>query len=238
MNQPVELSIIIPAYNEEKRLGSTLDCCVDYLQHQTYTWEILIVDDGSSDDTPVIAMNFQTLHPGHIQLLQNPKNLGKGGSIKHGMLKARGQQCLFTDADNSTPIEEVTKLRKALKEGFDVAIGSRALNDSNVEVHQPWYRETMGRIFNVFVHILVMGDFKDTQCGFKLFKAEVARKVFPKQRLKGFSFDVEVLYLAMKAGYSVKEVPVRWINSPASRVHPIRDASKMFFDLLRIRTGL
>lgn len=234
-----ELSVIIPAYNEEARLGGTLDAILKYLGAQPYTWEVLVVDDGSKDRTVAIAEERAAKDgSGRLRVVRNPKNLGKGGTIIHGMREARGAQRLFTDADNSTPIEEVAKLRAALAEGFDVAIGSRAVAASNVEVHQPWYREMMGRTFNLMVQALVLPGFKDTQCGFKLFSAKAAEAVFPKQRLQGFSFDVEVLYLAKKAGFKIKEVGIRWIDSPASRVHPIRDASKMFIDIIRIRTGL
>lgn len=238
-SRPIELSVVIPAYNEEARLGGTLEQVLAYLNAQPYEWEVLVMDDGSRDRTAALAEQIAARMPaGRVRVLRNPRNLGKGGTIRRGMLEARGAQRLFTDADNSTPIEEVAKLRAALAEGFDVAIGSRALKTSHVEVHQPWYRETMGRTFNLFVQAMVLPGFKDTQCGFKLFRAEVAQAVFPRQRLQGFSFDVEVLYLAKRAGFRIKEVGVRWINSPASRVHPIRDATKMFIDLLRIRTGL
>lgn len=242
MTEPTacELSVIIPAYNEEARLGGTLREVFDYLGTQPYSWEVLVVDDGSRDRTVAIAEEIAASPEarGRLRVVRNPQNLGKGGTIKHGMREARGAQRLFTDADNSTPIEEVAKLRAALAEGFDVAIGSRALASSNVEVHQPWYREMMGRTFNLMVRALVLPGFKDTQCGFKIFTAAAAEAVFPRQRLQGFSFDVEVLYLARRAGFRIKEVGVRWIDSPASRVHPLRDATKMFIDIVRIRTGL
>ena len=149
----------------------------------------------------------------------------------NGLLKSEGYAVRVAQGG-----EEALSIFK--QEGADVVIGSRALKTSNVELHQPWYRETMGRTFNIFVKLIVMHGFKDTQCGFKLFSAKAAQEVFPRLRLQGFSFDVEALYIAKKFGFSIKEVGVRWINSPASRVHPIRDASKMFIDLVRIRTGL
>jgi dolichyl-phosphate beta-glucosyltransferase len=237
-NSTIELSIIIPAFNEQERLGDTLEKIAAFLNRRDWEWEILIVDDGSADRTPDIAEEFARNQNGRARLLKNPVNLGKGGTIKHGMLEAKGRRRLFTDADNSTPIEEVDKLLAAIDEGFDIAIGSRALSTSDVEVHQPWYRETMGRTFNLIVQLLTLRGIKDSQCGFKIFTARAADAVFPRQRLQGFSFDVEVLYIARKAGFKIKEVGVRWINSPESRVHPIRDAAKMFIDVVRIRTGL
>lgn len=228
----IYLSAIVPAYNEEKRLGDTLKIIHDFLKQQHYSSEIIVVDDGSTDKTVEVAEN---LHIDILNIVKHGRNLGKGAAIKNGIMASRGELMLFTDADNSTPIEEVNKLIVAINEGFDVAIGSRALPDSDIVLHQPWYRETMGRVFNLLVRLLVLTGIKDTQCGFKLFKSDVARIVFKEQQLSGFAFDVEVLLLARKHGYCIKEVPIRWINSPASRVSPYRDALKMFKDIVRLR---
>ena len=230
--QGIYLSVIVPAYNEEKRLGDTLKIINDFLKQQNYSAEIIVVDDGSTDKTVGVAEN---LHIGILNIVKHGRNLGKGAAIRNGIIASRGEVMLFTDADNSTPIEEVAKLIEAINEGYDVAIGSRALPESDIVLHQPWYRETMGRVFNLLVRLLVLTGIKDTQCGFKLFKSEVARIVFKEQQLSGFAFDVEVLLLARKHGYRIKEVPIRWINSPASRVSPHRDALKMFKDIVRLR---
>lgn len=238
MNKEIYLSVIIPAYNEEERLIPTMEKVLKYLIPQPYTWEIVVVDDGSRDKTYALARDFEKNSGGRIRALTNGQNKGKGESIKHGMLEAKGYLRLFSDADLSTPIEELEKLMKAIDDGYDVAIGSRALRESQVELHQPWYRETMGRIFNLMVQALVLPGLKDTQCGFKILTEKAAMDIFPKQRFKGFSFDVEMLYLARKSGFKIREIPVRWINSPASRVHPIRDASKMFIDIVRLRLGI
>lgn len=228
----IYLSIVIPAYNEEKRIGATLEKIQDFLSSQPYSSEIILADDGSTDRTIQVA---KELNIEGLKIVRNERNMGKGAATRKGILSASGELLLFSDADLSTPIEEVNKLIRAIQEGYDVAIGSRALPDSEIIVHQPFYRETMGRVFNLFVRMLVLKGIKDSQCGFKLFKAEVARKVFAEQQLSGFAFDVEILLLARRAGYRIKEVPVRWINSPASRVSPTRDAIKMFTDLLKLR---
>ncbi|MCD6385665.1 glycosyltransferase family 2 protein [Candidatus Sumerlaeota bacterium] len=228
----VYLSIVIPAYNEEKRISTTLKRIRDFLATQPYSAEIILVDDGSTDKTIQVAtaLNIESL-----KIVKNERNLGKGAATRNGILSARGELILFSDADLSTPIEEVNKLIQAINEGYDVAIGSRALPESEIIIHQPFYRETMGRVFNLFVRMLVLKGIKDSQCGFKLFRAEVAKKVFAEQQLSGFAFDVEILLLARRAGYRIKEVPVKWINSPASRVSPTRDAIKMFTDLIKLR---
>ncbi len=232
--QPL-LSVIIPAYNEEERITGTIHAVEDYLSKKRFSWELIVVDDGSKDRTIETARRaFRTPH-GRVE--SNSRNMGKGATIRNGMLHhARGHYRLFTDADNSTPIEEVGKLLKRLRRGgYDIAIGSRALKKSRIEVHQPFYRELMGRIFNLFVQVIVLPGIRDTQCGFKLFTEEAADYAFRHQHLDGFSFDVEILSLARRQGFRIVEVPVRWINSPASRVSPFGDSLKMFVDLLRIR---
>lgn len=229
------LSVIVPAYNEEKRLPETIQLIETFLSQQDYTWELIIMDDGSSDETCSVARKaFQSPHS---RLEKNPRNMGKGATIRNGMLNhAQGQFRLFTDADNSTPIEEVAKLLPSLEDNsHQIAIGSRALPESKLEVRQPIHRELMGRTFNLMVQLIVLPGIKDTQCGFKLFTAKAADFVFSRQTRDGFSFDVEVLYLGKLAGYTIAEIPIRWIDSPASRVSPIRDSLAMFLDLLRVR---
>lgn len=230
------LSIVIPAYNEEARLPATLRTVLDYLDRAwPRQFEILVVDDGSSDGTAACVKEAARARP-ELRLLRNPGNRGKGYSVRHGMLKARGQWVLFTDADLSAPIEEIEKLWEAVQlEDAAIAIGSRALDRSLIGVHQPWWREWAGRIFNFFMRVLVGLPFRDTQCGFKLFRRDAVQAIFPRQRIERFGFDVEVLYLARKLGFKTVEVPVRWNHAEGTRVSMLRDSLDMFLDLLRVR---
>jgi dolichyl-phosphate beta-glucosyltransferase len=221
------LSIVIPAFNEAERLPRTLDRLAAHFAGRT-DHEVLVVDDGSRDDTAARA------EAAGATVLRNEANRGKGYSVRRGMLAARGRRRLMTDADLSTPIEELGRLAARMDEGYDVVIGSRALPGSRIEVHQPWYRENMGRLFNLFVRTLVVPGIHDTQCGFKLFSAEAANAVFSAARLDGFSFDVEALFLAARRGCRIAEVPVLWRNDAASRVS-LRRGFLAFPDLLRIR---
>jgi dolichyl-phosphate beta-glucosyltransferase len=234
----VKISVVIPAYNEEERIGATVLRIKDYLEKKGYEYEIIVVDDGSNDKTAEVVARFLPRSQGglpQIQLLQNKGNKGKGFSVKRGVLNSKGDYILFSDADLSTPIEELDKLLEYIKSGFDIAIGSRGLKESDVQIHQAWHRERMGKIFNLLVRIFVLRGIKDTQCGFKCFSRGVAYKLFPKQLLEGFGFDVEILYLARKKGYSIKEVPVKWYNSPQTRVNALRDSIRMFMELVKIR---
>lgn len=226
---------MIPAYNEEKRIGSTLHKLYQFLSSQKYDYEVIVVDDGSVDGTVSEADNSVLSRTGKLKVIKNEKNSGKGFSVRKGISNAAGDYILLTDADLSTPIEEMGKLFSFVKDGYDIAIGSRALKNSNIEVHQPWYREIMGKTFNFLVKSILMDQFNDTQCGFKLFKAQTAKDIASRMKIDGFSFDVEMLYLAANLGYKIKEVPVTWINSPKSKVNPLFDSTKMFFDLIRIR---
>jgi dolichyl-phosphate beta-glucosyltransferase len=235
MNAPVRLSVVIPAYNEEERLGPTLERILGYLSGCGYPFEVIVVDDGSTDGTAAAARRVSEGR-GIVRLVSNETNRGKGFSVRRGVEEARGEYILFSDADLSTPIEELRRLFPAiLEEGCDIAIGSRAVRGSDVRVHQPWYRELMGKIFNKIVRLVAVRGVKDTQCGFKLFRGAVARELFAVQRVEGFSFDVEALYLARKAGRRIAEVPVTWYNSPRSRVRIVGDPARMFLDVLRIR---
>ncbi|MCL6506631.1 MAG: glycosyltransferase family 2 protein, partial [Bryobacteraceae bacterium] len=193
------ISIVIPAYNEEQRLGSTLNAILSFLNQRPSRFaEILVVDDGSRDATARIVERFSVDHP-QIRLLRNPGNRGKGYSVRHGVLESRGEWILFTDADLSAPIEELDKLFDAVRRhDADIAIGSRALDRSLIQVHQSWFRETAGRIFNLFLRILTGLPFLDTQCGFKLYRRQAAHEIFRRQRLERFGFDAEVLYIARR----------------------------------------
>jgi len=233
--QPSHLTVVIPAYNEEKRIGPTLERIRRYLESRSYTWEIVVVNDGSKDQTGHLSREILSGCDCY-QVIDRKFNRGKGYSVRQGMLAGHGRYLLFSDADLSTPIEEVEQLLPPLESGrFQVSIGSRAMKESRVEVHQPWWRETMGKSFNLFVRLIAFGGLSDTQCGFKCFNRQAAQAVFSVSQIDGFGFAVEILYLARKFGFSIEEVPVRWVNSPDSRVHPISDSSRMLADLLRIR---
>jgi glycosyltransferase involved in cell wall biosynthesis len=224
------ISIIIPAYNEEKRLPGTLATVREYLARSQWDFtEIVVVDDGSRDRTAEVARATG------VRVLRNPGNRGKGYSVRHGMLEAQGEWALFTDADLSAPIEEAEKLWSAVaREGARVAIGSRAVDRALVGVHQPILREAMGRLFNLAMRLVTGLPFRDTQCGFKLFEAQAAREVFSRQRLDGFGFDVEVLFIARRLGYRALEVPVRWDNVEGTKVSLWRGMTA-FLDPLKVR---
>jgi dolichyl-phosphate beta-glucosyltransferase len=229
----VDVSIVIPAYNEESRIGLTLDEIVRYFKKRGSDFEVIVVDDGSSDSTAEAARDRLISVP--HQILRNLSNRGKGYSVRRGILASQGSIVLFADSDLSTPIEDFEKLEHALQNGFDVAIGSRALPTSDVQIHQNALRELMGKTFNVIARLLSFRVIRDSQCGFKAFKAPAAKALFERQKLNGFCFDAEILFLAQKMGYPIKEIGVRWRNSPKSRVHIIFDPIKMFWDLFCIR---
>jgi dolichyl-phosphate beta-glucosyltransferase len=228
------LSVILPAYNEEKRIPGSLHKIVHYLNNSGYMYEIIVVDDGSTDHTLEVATAAAAACK-NFRIIQNKTNRGKGYSVKTGVLQSKGDIILFSDTDLSTPIEELPKLLKCLEEGYDIAIGSRALPESEIRLHQARGREGMGRIFNFLVQALVIEGIQDTQCGFKCFKRRAAEAVFQRQRLTGFSFDVEILYLAKKLGYRIAEVPVVWSNSKETKVSILKDPLRMLLDLLKIR---
>lgn len=223
------LSVIIPAYNEEERIGATLKKINIYLTQNNYEFELIVVDDGSTDNTVGVAERF------HAKVLNQAKNMGKGAAVRRGMLEANGKVRLFSDADLSTPIEEINKILPFFNQGFDVVIGSRALQQELIKEHQPWYRETMGKTFNFIVQALVIKGIQDTQCGFKAFTEKAANDIFSVAKIDGFSFDVEALFLANKLGYKVKETPVEWYNDDRSKVNPIFDSIKMLLEIVRIR---
>ncbi len=229
------LSIIIPAYNEEKRIRVSLSKIYDFLKTKEYDYEIIVVDDGSTDKTVIEAQQSRLFKEDKSGIIKNWINMGKGFSVKRGILASRGDYILFSDADSSTPITELDKLFSHMNYAYDIVIGSRSVKDSDVRIHQPWHRERMGKTFNLFVKLLLMKDFNDTQCGFKLFKGNVARKIAPLLKIDGFSFDVEMLYLAKLKGYKIKEVGVVWEDHPQSKVKPISNSIDMFFGLLKIK---
>jgi dolichyl-phosphate beta-glucosyltransferase len=224
------ISIIIPAFNEENRLPSTLKNVRSYLDRSQWEFaEILVVDDGSRDSTVAVAERAG------VRVLRNPGNRGKGYSVKHGIMQATGDWALFTDADLSSPIEDMEKLWNAVeRESAAGAIGSRALDRSLIGVHQPAFREVMGRIFNLVMRLITGLPYQDTQCGFKLFESRAAHEIFSRQQADGFGFDVEVLFIAKRLGYKVVEVPVRWNDVAGTKVSLWRGMSA-FFDPVKVR---
>lgn len=230
------ISIVIPAYNEQERLPATLDAVLSYLSRCSPRFaEVVVVDDGSRDATVRIVEQYARDNP-LVRLLKNPGNRGKGYSVRHGMLEARGDWILFSDADLSAPIEELDKLyAEARSKNADVAIGSRALDRSLIGIHQSVFREYAGRCFNLMMQLLTGLRFWDTQCGFKLFRREAAREIFRRQQIERFGFDVEVLFIARLLGYKSIEVAVRWNHAEGTKVSMFRDSANMLLDLLRIR---
>jgi glycosyltransferase involved in cell wall biosynthesis len=227
-------SIVIPAYNEGARIGATLDRVLAHIQHSRWDAEVLVVNDGSTDDTAQIVQRYASNSPS-LRLLENPGNRGKGYSVRTGVLHASGEVILFTDADLSSPIEEAEKLFAALAAGADVAMGSRWLRTELQTQRQPLHRQLFGRIFNLALRVILGLRYRDTQCGFKAFTRRVAQSVFPLQHIERWGFDPEILYLARKFGYNVQEVPVHWAHREGTRINPLRDGIRMFFEILRIR---
>ncbi|HZV59699.1 MAG TPA: dolichyl-phosphate beta-glucosyltransferase [Candidatus Eremiobacteraceae bacterium] len=228
-----ELSLVIPAFNEETRLPDSLQKIAAYIQNSGHPTEVLVVDDGSTDATAAVANLYCQKLPG-LRIISNGENRGKGYSVRHGMQEARGQFVLFTDADLSAPIEEAEQLLQALQTN-DVAIGSRAMNRNLISVRQSRFREFAGIIFNFIVRLILRLPFVDTQCGFKAFRRESCRIIFQQQRIEGFGFDPELLYLARHHGLRSAEIPVRWAHSPATKVSMFKDSIQMFLDVFVIR---
>ncbi|HEV2287908.1 MAG TPA: dolichyl-phosphate beta-glucosyltransferase [Candidatus Acidoferrales bacterium] len=233
MTPPLALSVVIPAYNEEDRLPLALEHVSQYLRRNHPSSEIIVVNDGSTDATPQIVAEWQQKIPS-LRLVSNDRNRGKGYSVRHGMLEARGRVALFTDADLSAPIGEAAKLFAAL-ESADVAIGSRDIDRRLIEVHQSRMRELAGIIFNWIVRLFTGLPFHDTQCGFKAFAMLESRIIFEQQRIEDFGFDPEILFLAHRHGLRTAEVPVRWAHDARTKVHVVRDSLRMLADLFLIR---
>jgi dolichyl-phosphate beta-glucosyltransferase len=227
-------SIIIPAYNESARLGSTLDRVLSYVSSERWDAEVIVVNDGSRDNTPDLVREYGRKHP-YLRLLENPGNRGKGYSVRNGMLNASGELLLFSDADLSSPIEEAPKLFAAIHAGADVAIGSRWLRPELQTQRQSLLRQFYGRAFNVALRILLGLNLKDTQCGFKAFTRDAARKIFPQQQIERWGFDPELLYLARRLKMKIAEIPVAWAHVEGTRISPLRDGLRMFGEVLRIR---
>ena len=232
--QNLTYSLVIPAYNEGARLAPTLEKVLGYMARHECDAEVIVVNDGSRDNTADIVRSFAQNHPA-LRLVENPGNRGKGYSVRNGVLHARGRVVLFTDADLSSPLEEIPKLLQALAAGADIAIGSRWLRAELQTKRQSLHRQLFGRIFNLLLRITLGLQFKDTQCGFKAFRQRAALAVFPLQRIEGWGFDPEILFLARKFGLKVQEVPVVWAHDGGTRIDPIADGARMFVEMLRIR---
>ena len=228
-----KLSIVIPSFNEEKRLPATLERIAGYIRASGRETEVIVVDDGSADDTIRVADSFRGKIP-NLRVVSNGQNRGKGYSVRHGSREARGEIVLFTDADLSAPIEEADKLFAKMDE-YDVAIGSRAVDRKLIEVHESRFRELAGMIFNRIVRVILRLPFVDTQCGFKAFRRENCKIIFEQQTIERFGFDPELLYLARHHGLRTAEVAVRWAHSPATKVNMWRDSIQMFLDVVIIR---
>ena len=227
-------SIIIPAYNEAGRLATTLERIFAYVSSQQWDTEVIVIDDGSRDETAALVRRYAREHP-QLRLVENGANRGKGYSVRHGMLSAGGELLLFTDADLASPIEESAKLFAAIRSGADIAIGSRWLRPELQKKRQSALRQLYGRIFNLALRILLRLNFKDTQCGFKAFTRGAALTVFPRQRIERWGFDPELLFLARRSGLKVMEVPVAWSHVAGTRISPLRDGLRMFAEALKIR---
>ena len=227
-------SIIIPAYNDAARLGSTLERVLSYVSGHGRDAEVIVVDDGSRDSTRELVSGYAQAHP-QLRLLENGRNRGKGYSVRHGMLEASGELLLFSDADLSAPIEEADKLFRAIESGADMAIGSRWLKPELQQHRQSLLRQFYGRLFNLALRILLGLRYKDTQCGFKAFHRRAAQIIFPQQRIERWAFDPELLYLAQKAELKVEEVPIAWSHVAGTRISPLRDGLRMFCEVLEIR---
>lgn len=225
----MKISVIVPTFNEEKCISNSLKRIDRYLKNRNFKYEIIIVDDGSKDKTLEKVKGFI-----NIKILKNKKNMGKGYSVKKGVEAAKMDWILFSDADLSTPIEELDKFI-LLKDKYDILIGSRNLKESSIEVKQPFFRVSMGKLFAFLVRLFFLKDIKDSQCGFKFFRKDVAKKIFKRLTVNRFSFDVEILLIGMKLGYKIKEVPVRWLNREKSKVRLFSDPIKMVLDLINLK---
>lgn len=227
-------SIVMPAYNESGRISASLDRVLEYLTARNWDAEVIVVNDGSRDNTAAVVGGFMQ-RDSRIRLLENPGNRGKGYSVRNGMLHARGELLLFTDADLSAPIEEAAKLEAAIRSGADVAIGSRWLRPELMTERQPLMRQLFGRIFNLHLRLSLGLGFKDTQCGLKAFTREAAQQIFSRQRIERWGFDPELLFLARRLKFKVVEVPVEWAHDDRSKIDPLMDGIKMATEVLRVR---
>ncbi len=235
--QKIHLSVVIPAYNEGKKLPHTLPKMYDYLKQQSYNWEILVVSDGSKDNTAQVIRDLSSQIE-NLRLIDNKENHGKGYVVKQGMLSAKGEYRLFTDADNSTSIDHIERMWPEFKKGHDVVIGSRDIEGAKLAVPQPFWRIMIGNTFNFMVQMMCgLWGIPDTQCGFKGFSRKAAVDIFSRTRVSRFAFDPEILVIAKKMGYKIKEVPVTWINDKRSSVK-FKSMVKMLIDLFEIRLNM
>jgi dolichyl-phosphate beta-glucosyltransferase len=236
----IHLSVIIPAYNEERRIEKTVREIEKYLKNQKYSWEILVVNDGSKDKTSQVVENLRS-EIANLRLIDNKINRGKGAVVRQGMLEAKGKYRLFTDADNSTSINHIEKMWPEFEKGVDVVIGTRDGRDAKGACQafpQPWWRRLLGDVFNILVKIILgLWEFWDTQCGFKCFTEKSAKEIFPKCKIERFAFDPEILVIAKKKGFKISKIPVYWINEPESKVK-FKSMVKMGIDLIKIRLNL
>jgi dolichyl-phosphate beta-glucosyltransferase len=235
--QPLQrpfISIVIPAYNESARIGKSLGEVLRVVRERAWHAEVLVVNDGSTDRTAALVAEFAQLNP-EVRLLNNPENRGKGFSVRHGVLNAVGEVVMFTDADLSAPMEEAERLFEALRQGADIAIGSRWLQSRRQTHKQPLYRQFFGRCFNAITRLIMGLPFADTQCGFKAFRRPVAQTIFQLQRIERWGFDPELLFIALKRGFKVQEVPVTWGHDERSRLSYLKDGIKMLEDIAYIR---
>jgi len=230
------LSIIIPAYNEEKRMGATLFSVADYLKQKGYSGEILVVDDGSRDGTVNLAKDIQKQIT-QLKVIENKENHGKGYVVRQGMLEAKGKYLIFMDADNATRIEEFDKALPYLQEGIEVVIGSRHIKGSYIKIEQPLYRRILGRMANFLIRLVLLPGIRDTQCGFKVFSQKAAQEIFSRQTIMRWGFDMEILVIAKSLGYKIKEFPVNWYNVLDSRVRPIKGALSTLKELWKIKVN-
>jgi len=231
-----QLSIVIPAYNESARIEHALERVMACVAEQSWDAEVLVVDDGSKDDTAVIVQRWMAQYP-RLHLVQNPGNRGKGYSVRNGLLQAAGEVVMFTDADLSAPMEEAERLLAAIADGADVAIGSRWMDRTRQTIHQPLYRQFFGRCFNWITRSVMGLPFKDTQCGFKAFRRSAAQTIFRLQTIERWGFDPEILFIARKLKYVIREVPVTWGHDERSRISYLKDGMKMLEDMAKIRTN-
>ncbi len=229
----ISVSVVIPAYNESANIERSLGAILYFLSHKKYDYEVIVVNDGSKDNTLELAKKFLP----EIKIVENPGNKGKGFTVKNGMLHAAKENVLFLDADLATPIEELENALKYIDE-YPVVIGSRNLKDSVILTAQPFYRQMMGKTFALLARVIAGINVKDSQCGFKMMKREVAQKIFPKMTITGWCFDVELLFLAQLENYKIKEMPVRWIdNAATTKIKPFTSSMEMFRDLLKVRNN-
>jgi dolichyl-phosphate beta-glucosyltransferase len=236
MREPLALSVVIPAYNEADRLPATLRDLGAFLDGDPRPAEVIVVDDGSTDETSNVVRRVEAADS-RFRLIRLPQNRGKGFAVRTGIVNSSGRLVLFADADGATPFTELSRLEHHLASGSRIAIGSRAIRDHATRVEARIYRRVAGRLFHAVVRLYAIRGFNDTQCGFKLFDAEAAHDLFSRMRMSGYSFDVEVLLMAQRAGYRVAEVPVNWIHQPGSKVRVVRDGLRMAIDVLRIRAN-